>query len=98
MPPLSLNLPSELKAKAETRAAEAGHGSVEQYIESLIRADVESPDDPGAPPALSVRAADQVEALVTEGLASGPGRVVSDDEWAEKRSRLLQRHSAGDVA
>jgi hypothetical protein len=93
MPLLSLNLPSELKAKAEARAAEAGHGSVERYIESLIRADVEPQADPGAPPGLSCKAAGQVEDLVAEGMASGPGRVLSDEDWAEKRRRLLERHS-----
>jgi hypothetical protein len=94
MPPLSLNLPSELKAKAEARAAEAGHDSVERYIESLIRADVESVIDPGAPPDLSCGAASQVEALVAEGLASGPARQLSDADWSEKRRRLVDRHSA----
>jgi hypothetical protein len=94
MPPLSLNLPGELRAKAEARAAEAGHGSVERYIESLIRADVEPQADPGAPPGLSCHATGQVERLVAEGLASGAGRVLSDDDWAEKRRRLLDRNSA----
>jgi len=98
MPPLSLNLPGELRAKAEARAAEAGHGSVEHYIESLIRADVESQADPGAPSDLSCDAAGQVEALVAEGLASGVGRIISDDDWSEKRRRLPERHSADNGA
>ena len=95
MTPLSLNLPTELKAKAEARAAEGGHGSVEQYIESLIRADVEPQTDPGAPSHLSCTAESRVEQLVAEGLASGAGRVLSEDDWAEKRRRLLDRHSTG---
>jgi hypothetical protein len=98
MPPLSLNPPGELRAKAEARAAEAGHGSVEHYIESLIRADVESQAGPGAPAGLSCNAAGQVEALVADGLASGAGRVISDDNWAEKRRRLLARNSADNGA
>jgi hypothetical protein len=51
MPPLSLNLPDDLKAKAQARARSAGHASLETYIESLIVADVNAAVDegPGAP-------------------------------------------------
>ena len=40
MPPLSLNLPDALRAKAQARAPSAGHASLETYIGALIVADV----------------------------------------------------------
>ena len=55
---IEIDLPEDLRVKAEARAAESGHRGVEEYIESLILADAnESPDDPGAPgnPAFDTR-------------------------------------------
>jgi hypothetical protein len=44
---LSIQLPEEVKAIAETRAAASGHASLDEYLEWLIRAD--AGDDFGAP-------------------------------------------------
>ena len=96
MPPLSLYLPAELRAKAEARAAEAGHSSLEHYIESLIRADVDI-DEFGALDRLTFRSREQLEKLVLEGLASGSSKELTDADWEEKRRRLLERHSGGRV-
>jgi hypothetical protein len=45
---LRISVDDDLKARAETRAAEGGYGSVEAYLEALMRADLGEPgvDDP----------------------------------------------------
>lgn len=37
---VSIDLPDDLRAKAEARAAEAGHGTLEQYLRALLHADI----------------------------------------------------------
>ena len=41
---LSIQIPDDLRPLAEARAAEAGHGSVEAYVEALLRADLDAVD------------------------------------------------------
>jgi Arc/MetJ-type ribon-helix-helix transcriptional regulator len=40
---IQFELPEDLKAKAEARAAETGHPSVQEYLQSLIEADADQP-------------------------------------------------------
>src|SRR6266516_2064719 len=66
---LSIHLPDDLRSKAEARAAEAGHPNVEQYVEALVRADVQAVGhDYGAPEHLSVGDDAEVEALLFKRL------------------------------
>ena len=37
---VSIDLPDDLRAKAEARAAEAGHSTLEQYLRALLHADI----------------------------------------------------------
>ena len=36
---LSIDIPDELRRKMESRAAETGHGSLERYVNWLVRED-----------------------------------------------------------
>ena len=80
MPSLSIQIPDDLRGKLEARAAEAGHGTLEQYVEALIRADVEADIDP------------ELEAELLKGLAS-PAREMTPADWEEMRRQLRDRHA-----
>jgi hypothetical protein len=60
MATLQLHLPDGLKTAAERRAADAGYGSVDNYIASLIAADQVAP------------ITDDEEAALLKALDSGP--------------------------
>ena len=90
---LSVELPDELRRKVETRAAESGHPTVEQYVQALIRADAEFSTDAdlGGPPHLEVGTDDELESLLAQMLDSGEPSIEATPElWArlEERARL----------
>ena len=88
---INLNLPDDLKEQVERRAAEAGYDSIAAYIEELLRADAHDVNY-GAPPHLTVRSAEDLEAKLLEGLNS-PTREMTDADWEDKRRQLIERHS-----
>lgn len=73
-------LPETLKRFVEDQAAEAGHGSPSEYVSELIRADQRR------------KAEDRLDALLLEGLESGPSIPVTSEYWEEKKQSLIQRH------
>jgi hypothetical protein len=84
---IQLNLPDDLSAKAQKRAHDSGHGSLEQYVQSLIRADADPPEE------LIFRSDAQLESLLQEGVDSGPSAEISDAQWEQRRQDLISRHS-----
>ena len=87
---LSIELSDELRAKAESRAAEGGHPSLEAYVHSLLRADTGGHQDFGAPSRQTFGDDDAVlAAMLREGLASGPAAELTDADWERKRQRLI---------
>jgi hypothetical protein len=72
---LHLNLPSELQQEMQRRATESGHASIEQYAESLIRADLQHALTP------------ELEQALAEGLASGPPAELPANFWSDLRRR-----------
>lgn len=85
MSPLSIQLPEELRSQAEARAAEGGHGSVAEYVEALVRADLESEGID-----------DDIEALLLERLDSPePGIEVTPAFWERLREECRARRDAG---
>jgi hypothetical protein len=72
---IQLNLSDELKTLAESRAKEAGHHSLDSYLASLIRADVEQ--DVSA----------ELEGALLAGLDSGPALDVTAQFWADLKQR-----------
>ena len=67
MQALTIRFPDDLLAKAEARAAQVGHASVQQYIEALVRMDAGSEADAGIDPLSPIGDAD-VEALLLRRL------------------------------
>jgi hypothetical protein len=90
---LSIELPDDLRRRMEARAAEAGHATVERYVEALVRADVESDEDYGAPAHLMIAGPDDLRSKIREGLESGPAVEVADQYWDERRRTLRERHA-----
>jgi len=93
---LTIQLPDDLKSRVEARAADAGHASVEQYVEALLRADVDEEVDHGAPEHLTVHSDAEVEAILLRRLESTePGIEATDEFWARLESEAQARRSAG---
>jgi hypothetical protein len=82
---ISIELPEDLKAKVEVRAAESGHQDVGAYIEHLIRADADDSEDPGAPAHLTFRSREELEAIIAERLEGGPSIEVTPQFWKSLR-------------
>jgi antitoxin ParD1/3/4 len=80
METLQIDLPESMKRFAEGRAAEAGYGSVDEYVRELIRSDQER------------RRQERLETLLIEGLDSGPPIPVTPEFWQEKKRKLIERH------
>jgi antitoxin ParD1/3/4 len=77
---LQIDLPEPMKRFAEDRAAESGYGSVGEYVRGLIRSDLER------------RGQERIDALLLEGLDSGPPILVTPEYWEEKKRKLIERH------
>jgi len=77
---LNISLPRPLKAFVEEQTATEGYTSASEYIRELIRA------------ARRRRArSHHLEALLLEGLDSGPCIEADDAYWAAKERGLLER-------
>ena len=77
------------------RAAESGYGTVEEYLESLVRADAESQDF-GAPEQLHVENAAELESLLLKRLNDDrPSIEATPQFWEDFRRRVTERRQAG---
>jgi len=87
---LNLQLPDDLKAKAEHRAIESGHDSINDYVEALIRADAEA-DDPGSPDHLMIQSLDQLEKTLLNRLVGGPSIEVTPQIREDMKRKFRER-------
>ena len=87
---LSIDIPDELRAKLEARAAETGDETIERYVERLIRDDAEGIDH-GAPEHLRAKSRQHLEELLAEGLES-PARQMTADDFDAMRRKLAERN------
>jgi hypothetical protein len=94
MSTVQLQIPDDLRSCAETRAAEEGFASLDQYIASLIRADQSASLTRGAPAELTAGSPQRLHELILDGLSSGPGREITDADWQRKQQALVARHGA----
>jgi hypothetical protein len=67
---VTIRFPDELLAKAETRAAEAGHASVDEYLQALVSQDAGGGGPPAAFDPLSPVGDAEVEAMLLRRLES----------------------------
>jgi antitoxin ParD1/3/4 len=79
MATMNVSLPDEMKIFVETQAAEAGFGTVSEYLRSVIRD-------------LQKRKAKQnLEAKLREALMSGPAEPMTREDWDEIEREGLER-------
>ena len=96
MTSVNIRMPVGLRKKAEARAAEGGHASVEAYVQALVRADADPVSlgpSPAGPRHLVPRGRQDLEAKLLAGIGSGPAVEMSAEDWAG-----IQREVAGRVA
>ena len=78
MPNTSMNvsLPETLKDYVQERVAEGTYSNPSDYVRALIREDMKR------------RAEEKLDALLTEGINSGPAEPMTREDWAEIRTNL----------
>lgn len=83
---VSLQLSDDLMGKVRSRAAEGGHGSVEEYVEALVRADVGDTDVE----------ADDIEAVLLARINSpDPGIEVTPEYVTQFKQQIARRRQPG---
>lgn len=76
MATMNISLPDVLRKFVDRQVAQAGYGTISDYVRDLIRQD-------------QVRQAEaRLADLIQEGLESGPARPVDRRYWAAKRAKL----------
>jgi hypothetical protein len=83
---IPVNLPDDLRAKAEARAAAAGQPNVADYTRALVEEDLATELLDG-PAHLSPRTKAEADAMIREGLDS-PTRPVTDADWTAIRKAV----------
>jgi antitoxin ParD1/3/4 len=77
---MNVALPESMKDFVHEQVASGGYTSASEYVRELIR---EAQRRKGAE--------EDLEALLLEGLNSGPATEMTDDDWQELRRRSAQR-------
>ena len=72
---LHISLPESLQAFVEEQVVAGSYSTPSEYLETLIRDDQRR------------KAQEKLEALLIEGLESGPATEMTDDDWEELRRR-----------
>jgi antitoxin ParD1/3/4 len=79
MDTMNIALPESMKQYVQARVSEGGYSSVSEYIRELIRGDQKR------------KAEERIDALLLEGLDSGPPIPVTPEYWEEKKRKLTER-------
>jgi antitoxin ParD1/3/4 len=74
---MSFALPESLRAYIDARVETGHYGNTSEYLRELVRKDRED------------QAKKRLRELITEGLASGPGRPANPELFAEIRDRAM---------
>jgi hypothetical protein len=86
-----------MRAEVEAKAKAAGFPSVEAYVVSLIVEDVpgEVLPPPGytPPPEITPRNRAELEAMLEDGMNSGPPIRATPEFWENLRQRVETRHA-----
>ena len=81
---MNITLPESWKSFIDAEVAAGGHGSAAEYLHTLLMQ------------AKLRKARDKVEALLDEGLNSGPATEWTKQDWEEIRREIHQRHARRD--
>jgi plasmid stability protein len=97
---LSIDLPEDVKARLEVRAARSGHANVEEFVQALLRAESETSydDDDGeaGPQHLAYQTEEQLEALLLRRVEDPRAGIEATPEfWAEFQRRVEARRRQG---
>jgi antitoxin ParD1/3/4 len=79
MASLNISLPKNLREYIETQVRQGGYSTPSEYLRALIREDQKR------------KAAERIEALLLEGLASGEPIEINQAFWEKKRATLTSR-------
>jgi antitoxin ParD1/3/4 len=79
METMNIALPDAMKHFVHARVAEGGYSSVSEYVRELIRADQRR------------KAEERIDALLLDGLDSGPPIPVTPEYWEQKKRKLTER-------
>jgi antitoxin ParD1/3/4 len=79
METMNIALPESMKHFVQDRVSGVGYNSTSEYVRELIRADQRR------------KAEERIDALLLEGLDSGPPIPVTPEYWEEKKRRLTER-------
>src|SRR5437879_6170807 len=89
----TISLPDSLHAAAQQQAALAGLCNVDDYVADLVRREaqvqVDGPDS-STVEALQLRK-QEIEAVLSEGLDSGPATPMTPEDWSALRQRVEAR-------
>lgn len=77
MSEIQLNLPEHLKQFVESETERLGCGESSDYIRLLIVNDLKAKQE------------DRLENELLQGIASGPGKEMTDTDWQALRNRVL---------
>lgn len=75
-------MPETLREFVRGRMERKGYANVSEYFRYLVREDQKR------------EAQDKLEAMLIEGLESGPGEVVTDEWWEKKRAEWARKYDS----
>ena len=76
MDALNVSLPKAMKEYVQERVKTGGYGNTSEYVRDLIRAEQKQ------------RAKEELEALIMEGINSGPSTPMTKADWDQLRERI----------
>jgi antitoxin ParD1/3/4 len=79
MTTMNISLPESMRSYIDEQIEQGGYGTASEYVRALIREDQKR------------RAQERLEALLLEGLDSGPPIEVTPEYWVKKKAKLLER-------
>jgi antitoxin ParD1/3/4 len=83
MTSLNISLPESMRAWIDEQIAKGGYGTASEFVRQLIRE------------AQKREAEARLEALLLEGLESGPPTEMTQADWAALKDRVVRRLSDG---
>jgi antitoxin ParD1/3/4 len=81
MTTMNISLPDSMRTFIEQKIAQGGYSTASEYIRQLVRDDQKR------------AAQERLEALLLEGIDSGPPHEMTAGDWEELRRRVWQRHA-----
>ena len=79
MASLNISLPAPLREWIEAQIRGGRYGNASEYLRELIRRDQER------------QAQERLEALLLEGMESGPAKALTKQDWVEIRTEVAER-------